>query len=46
MPGKTNGDAMSDNDVGDAIAAFARAAADAKRLGFDAVELHGRPPWC
>ena len=33
--------AMSDSDVADAIAAFARAAADAKRLGFDAVELHG-----
>jgi 2,4-dienoyl-CoA reductase-like NADH-dependent reductase (Old Yellow Enzyme family) len=41
MPGKTNGAVMSDSDVGDAIAAFARAAADAKRLGFDAVELHG-----
>jgi 2,4-dienoyl-CoA reductase-like NADH-dependent reductase (Old Yellow Enzyme family) len=32
---------MSDSAVADAIAAFARAAADAKRLGFDAVELHG-----
>ena len=41
MPGKTNGHAMSDADVADAIAAFARAAGDAKRLGFDAVELHG-----
>ncbi len=41
MPGKPNGNAMSDADVADAIAAFARAAADAKRLGFDAVELHG-----
>ncbi|WP_156257072.1 NADH:flavin oxidoreductase [Sandarakinorhabdus oryzae] len=41
MPGKTNGRAMSDEDVADAIAAFARAAGDAKRLGFDAVELHG-----
>ncbi len=40
-PGKTNGHAMSDADVADAIAAFARAAGDAKRLGFDAVELHG-----
>nr|WP_310522475.1 NADH:flavin oxidoreductase [Polymorphobacter sp.] len=40
-PGKPFGKAMSDSDVGDAIAAFARAAADAKRLGFDAVELHG-----
>ena len=41
MPGKTNGRAMSDAEVADAIAAFARAAGDAKRLGFDAVELHG-----
>ncbi len=32
---------MSEEEVADAIAAFARAAADAKRLGFDAVELHG-----
>lgn len=40
-PGKRFGEAMSDADVADAIAAFARAAADAKRLGFDAVELHG-----
>ncbi len=41
MPGKGNGEAMSDAAVADAIAAFARGAADAKRLGFDAVELHG-----
>jgi 2,4-dienoyl-CoA reductase-like NADH-dependent reductase (Old Yellow Enzyme family) len=41
MPGKSNGHAMSDAEVADAIAAFARAAGDAKRLGFDAVELHG-----
>jgi 2,4-dienoyl-CoA reductase-like NADH-dependent reductase (Old Yellow Enzyme family) len=41
MPGKTNGAAMSDSDVADAIAAFGRAAGDAKRLGFDSVELHG-----
>ena len=41
MPGKTNGNAMSDEDVADAVAAFARAAGDAMRLGFDAVELHG-----
>jgi 2,4-dienoyl-CoA reductase-like NADH-dependent reductase (Old Yellow Enzyme family) len=32
---------MSDADVADTIAAFATAAADAERLGFDAVELHG-----
>jgi 2,4-dienoyl-CoA reductase-like NADH-dependent reductase (Old Yellow Enzyme family) len=41
MPGKSNGRAMTDGDVADAIAAYARAAADAKRLGFDTVELHG-----
>jgi 2,4-dienoyl-CoA reductase-like NADH-dependent reductase (Old Yellow Enzyme family) len=40
-PGKPFGHAMSDSDVADAIAAFGRAAGDAKRLGFDAVELHG-----
>ncbi|MDB5457386.1 MAG: NADH:flavin oxidoreductase/NADH oxidase, partial [Caulobacter sp.] len=34
-------DPMTDSDVADTIAAFGRAAADAKRLGFDAVELHG-----
>ncbi|MFT4252203.1 MAG: NADH:flavin oxidoreductase [Caulobacter sp.] len=32
---------MTDADVADTIAAFATAAADAKRLGFDAIELHG-----
>ena len=41
MAGRENGVAMTDGDVADAIAAFARAAGDAKRLGFDAVELHG-----
>nr|WP_295659560.1 NADH:flavin oxidoreductase [Polymorphobacter sp.] len=40
-PGKEYGKAMSDADIADTIAAFAQAAADAKRLGFDAVELHG-----
>ncbi len=40
-PGKPFGHAMSDGDVADAIAAFGRAAGEAKRLGFDAVELHG-----
>ncbi|WP_375390742.1 NADH:flavin oxidoreductase [uncultured Sphingomonas sp.] len=40
-PGKAFGDPMADHEVADAIAAFARAAADAQRLGFDAVELHG-----
>jgi len=40
-PGKKFGEGMSDADVADAIAAFAKAAKDAKALGFDAVELHG-----
>ena len=41
MPEHVTGVAMTDADVADAIASFARAAADAQRLGFDAVELHG-----
>jgi len=40
-PGHKFGEGMSDADIADAIGAFARAAADAKRLGYDAVELHG-----
>lgn len=40
-PGKAQGVAMSDEDVADTIAAFAQAAADSRRLGFDAVEVHG-----
>jgi len=40
-PGHRFGEPMSDADIADAIAAFATAAADAKALGFDAVELHG-----
>ena len=40
-PGKPYGDVMSDADIADTIAAFARAAGDAKALGFDAIELHG-----
>ena len=40
-PGKQFGEAMSDAAIADAIAAFANAAGAAKRLGFDAVELHG-----
>ncbi|MBV8971889.1 MAG: 12-oxophytodienoate reductase, partial [Sphingomonadaceae bacterium] len=40
-PGKEYGRAMSEEDIADAVAAFARSAADAVRLGFDAVELHG-----
>ncbi|WP_323763977.1 NADH:flavin oxidoreductase [Marinovum sp.] len=33
--------AMSERDIEDVITAYARAAGDAKRLGFDGVELHG-----
>jgi len=40
-PGKQFGEPMSDAAIADTIAAFARAASDAKSLGFDAVELHG-----
>lgn len=40
-PGKPNGKAMTKADIKDVIHAFAQAAADAKRLGFDGVEIHG-----
>ena len=40
-PGHRFGEPMSDADIADAIAAFASAAASAKALGYDAVELHG-----
>ena len=40
-PDKTLGAPMTDAEVADAIHAFGRAAGDAMRLGFDAVELHG-----
>ena len=40
-PGKQFGEGMTEEEVADAITAFAEAAADSKRLGFDAVELHG-----
>lgn len=40
-PNEPRGRAMTEEDVADAIAAFARAAADAKRLGFDIAEIHG-----
>lgn len=40
-PDKKFGEGMTDEEVADAIRAFAQAAADAKRLGFDAIELHG-----
>ncbi|MEM7288986.1 MAG: NADH:flavin oxidoreductase [Pseudomonadota bacterium] len=40
-PGKVTGHAMSESDISDVVAAFAKAAADAKSIGFDAVEIHG-----
>ena len=40
-PGKQVVEPMSDRDIADVIAAFARAAADAQRLGFDGIEIHG-----
>ena len=40
-PGKPRGVAMSEEDIADAVAAFAEAAADSERLGFDTVEIHG-----
>src|SRR3990167_8120276 len=40
-PGKQFCEPMTDEVIADTIAAFARAAGAAKRLGFDAIELHG-----
>ncbi|MBK1442311.1 NADH:flavin oxidoreductase [Parapedobacter sp. ISTM3] len=40
-PGFANGVAMTEADIEATILAFGRAAADAKRLGFDSVEIHG-----
>lgn len=40
-PDEPRGETMSDEDIADTIAAFGRAAADAKRLGFDTFEIHG-----
>lgn len=40
-PGFSNGKAMSEKDIEETISAFGKAAADAKRLGFDCVEIHG-----
>ncbi|WP_108125275.1 NADH:flavin oxidoreductase [Saccharospirillum mangrovi] len=40
-PEKPAGKVMTDADIADTIAAFTQAAVDAKRLGFDVVEVHG-----
>lgn len=39
-PGQPRGQAMDDSAIADTIAAFAKAAFDAKRLGFGTVEIH------
>lgn len=41
MPGKEAGVAMSKDDINDVIEAFAQAAEDSQRIGFDAIEIHG-----
>lgn len=40
-PGAPHGVAMTEGDIADTVSAFAHAAMDAKRLGFDTLELHG-----
>lgn len=40
-PGKDRGQAMSQQDIDDVVSAFAQSAADAQKLGFDGVEIHG-----
>lgn len=40
-PDQPRGGAMTEEDIADTVAAFAKAAADARRLGFDCVEVHG-----
>jgi 2,4-dienoyl-CoA reductase-like NADH-dependent reductase (Old Yellow Enzyme family) len=40
-PGKKVGEPVSEEEIADLIAGYARAAADAERLGFDGIELHG-----
>lgn len=41
VPGVIVGRAMTKQDIDDVVSAFACAARDAKRIGFDAVEIHG-----
>ena len=40
-PGKRFGEPMTDEALADTVAAYAKGAADAERLGFDCAELHG-----
>ncbi len=41
LPGKKFGEPMTETEIKETIAAFAQGAADAKELGFDAIEIHG-----
>ena len=41
LPGKVNRHVMSKQDIQDVITAFGRGGANARALGFDAVEIHG-----
>jgi len=41
MPGKVTGHEMTKQDIDDVIQAFVQGAVDAKRIGFDGVEIHG-----
>jgi 2,4-dienoyl-CoA reductase-like NADH-dependent reductase (Old Yellow Enzyme family) len=41
LPGKTRGRAMTENDIADTIADYARAAVNAVAAGFDGIEIHG-----
>ncbi|BDH44945.1 12-oxophytodienoate reductase [Salmonella enterica subsp. enterica serovar Choleraesuis] len=41
ITGESTDASMSEEDIADTIDAFATAAADAERLGFDGIELHG-----
>lgn len=40
-PGFVVGEPLDDETISDIVAGFGQAAADAKRIGFDAVEIHG-----
>ncbi len=40
-PGRVEGAPMTLQDIDDVIAAFAQAASDATRIGFDGIEIHG-----
>lgn len=40
-PDFNNGNTMTEKDIEDTIIAYGKAAADAKRLGFNSVEIHG-----